>query len=507
MIDINAYISRIGLFNPKPRDKKYLYKSQFYKKSSWNESHAGRNAMLLMNTIFKIVLIFGLLMHYETDDRCILSSDSVASINCPVQAIPVCVVEWGANYRGEAGPGAVRVVGWGDKLSALWGWHEGGLNNTRSLEIIDYNFLARYKNGNIQKKKGILNMHLNIRSLLNKVSEVKNVIKQHNPFIMGISECELKRDRVNEKVFKIPGYDILYPKSWNEHGYARVVVYIKKTFKYEQVHELEDDHIQSVWIKGGQRNSKNIYFCHAYREHLSTLGAAAQREYMSTFLSQWDAATQHGGSDEPNETHISGDLNIDILNGRWLQSDYHLISLSRMLKTTCNVGNFHQLVKDVTRVQFNSVTSVTDMSCIEHVYTNARFRCSEAEVTSFGDSDHDIVSYTRYSKNPPIPARIVCKRSYKDFDSEAFKSDVERTDWSDVYSYDDVDLATECLTRKLRYILNVHAPWVRVQHRKFFVPWITDETKELIVQRDLWKKKAKDLALISPMADQNQKDA
>ena len=200
-------------------------------------------------------------------------------------------------------------------------------------------------------------------------------------------------------------------------------------------------------------------------------------------------------------------MNIDILNGRWLQLDYNLLSFSRLLQNTCDVGNFHQLVKDVTRVQFNSVTSVTDMSCIDHVYTNAKFRCSEAEVTSFGDSDHDIVSYTRYSKNPPIPARIVCKRSYKDFDSEAFKADVERTDWSDVYSYDDVDLATECLTRKLRYILNVHAPWVRVQQRKFFVPWITDETKELIVQRDLWKKKAKDLALISPMADQNQKDA
>ena len=135
-------------------------------------------------------------------------------------------------------------------------------------------------------------MHLNIRSLRNKVSEVKNVIKQHNPFIMGISECELKRDSVDEKVLKIPGYDILYPKSWNEHGYARVVVYIKKTFKYEQVHELEDDHIQSVWIKGGQINSKIIYFCHAYREHLSTLGAAAQQGYMSTFLSQWEAATQ-----------------------------------------------------------------------------------------------------------------------------------------------------------------------------------------------------------------------
>ena len=38
------------------------------------------------------------------------------------------------------------------------------------------NFQAKYKNGN--RKKGILNLHLNIRSLNNKVIEVKNLIKQ-----------------------------------------------------------------------------------------------------------------------------------------------------------------------------------------------------------------------------------------------------------------------------------------------------------------------------------------
>ena len=147
------------------------------------------------------------------------------------------------------------------------------------------------------------------------------------------------------------------------------------------------------------------------------------------------------------------------------------------------------------------------MSCIDHVYTNAKFRCSDPEVITFGDSDHDIISYTRYSKNPPVPARIVCRRSYKNFDRVAFKADVEKVDWSDVYSCTDVDTATECFTRRFRYILNVHAPWVRVQQRKCFAPWISMETKELITQRDLWKQKAKDLALVCAVADQSQVDA
>ena len=146
------------------------------------------------------------------------------------------------------------------------------------------------------------------------------------------------------------------------------------------------------------------------------------------------------------------------------------------------------------------MTNITKISCIDHIYTNAKFRCSAANVISFGDSDHDLISYTRYSKTPPIPARIVLKRSYKNFDKEAFLSDVAKTDWTDVLSCDEVDLATECLTRKFRYILNVHAPWVRVQERKTFSPWITEETKQMMKSRDLWKQKARDLAIISRVA-------
>ena len=118
-------------------------------------------------------------------------------------------------------------------------------------------------------------------------------------------------------------------------------------------------------------------------------------------------------------------------------------------------------------------------------------------MNSFGDSDHDLIGYTRYSKNPPVHVRIICKRSYKNFDIRAFLSDVTNTDWSQVYQCTDVDEATECFTRKFRYILNVHAPWSRISQRKSFCPWPTAETKELMKKRDDWKQTAKDLALMS----------
>ena len=56
-------------------------------------------------------------------------------------------------------------------------------------------------------------------------------------------------------------------------------------------------------------------------------------------------------------------------------------------------------------------------------------------------------------------------------------------------------MATELFTKKLRYVLNVHAPWVMFQQRKSFCPWLTEETKQLMNQRDQLKQRAKDLAM------------
>ena len=83
-------------------------------------------------------------------------------------------------------------------------------------------------------------------------------------------------------------------------------------------------------------------------------------------------------------------MNLDSLEGRWLKSDYPLVNLARM-------------VREVTRVQYNSITQSTNVSCIDHVYTNAKYRCSQVTDTSFGSSDHDMIGYIRYSKELVLP--------------------------------------------------------------------------------------------------------
>ena len=104
-------------------------------------------------------------------------------------------------------------------------------------------------------------MHFNIRSLKYKVFEIKKIVKEQSPNIIGLSETELKKGQHFEiKSLKIPGYNLLLPKSWESDGFARVAVFVKKTFSYIQLHELEDDLVQSIWLEGASKTRNRFTF-------------------------------------------------------------------------------------------------------------------------------------------------------------------------------------------------------------------------------------------------------
>ena len=358
------------------------------------------------------------------------------------------------------------------------------------------NFRARYLHGNINR--GILNIHVNVGSLYKKMVEVKNLVQQEKPHILGLSECELRKRNHDLNFLKIPGYELLLPRSWDVYGKARVVVYIKKSLEYEHLLQLEHEDIQSIWVRAGFKNTKKIYFSHQYREHTSTLGSsmASQRTALDKMLAQWEDAVIHDTSGVPNEVHVAGDMNLDSLGGRWLEPCYSLVSLSRMVELCCSANNFSQMLDKITRVQYNSIRKETATSCIDHVYCNAKYRMSNVRVITFGSSDHDAIAYTRFSKEPHPPSRTIRKRSYKNFKEAEYIRDVANLDFTDVYTTQDVDDAAALLTTKLVEILNVHAPWIVYQRRKHYTPWLTPDTKKLMLERDKYKEQAKSLATV-----------
>ena len=450
MIDLNAYRIRIGTYNV--RFKSRLAKFSKHSILYFNLQHY---LNIFMKIILVMLLVYTALQVFKVGCYFSAESPSLKLTERMVEYIPL----------------VYRILG--KKLSV--------------------NFLARYLNGNGNKpNRGLKNLHVNIRSLKNKISEVKMIVKEHHPHLIGLSECELYKFGNNYDVehLKLPGYELLFPKSWDKFGFARVVLYVKKTLEFKQVFDIEDDRIQSIWVQAGFKNSRKIYYCHNYREHTSSLGSslACQKQYLEKFLLQWELASTHGSRSEPNELHIVGDMNLDALNEKWLQPNYHLAALSKLVQLTCHSLNLSQIVSSATRHQFHSTSADTLISCLDHVYTNASFRCSEVKIIPFGSSDHEIIGYTRFMKEPPCPARTIRKRSYKNFVPEAFCNDLRKINWVEVTSCQDLDIATDIFTHIFQSVLSKHAPWVIFQQRKFFAPWITKETLALMRERDEAKK-------------------
>ena len=66
---------------------------------------------------------------------------------------------------------------------------------------------------------------------------------------------------------------------------------------------------------------------------------------------------------------------------------------------------------------------------------------------------------------------------------------MRKTSWWAVYSCEDANEAAEIFTSKLNKILDRHAPVKTFQTRTNFAPWLSDETKQLMKERDraqLW---------------------
>ena len=389
MIDIETYRTRIGVFTTKNRKSLFKNIQEYYDYSTSDSYNSGKNAFNATKTILKVILILTLLYPTCPDVPPYRPILSTTYTHLPGQCYSSSLVLPALVTSGKFS----TTVTVGEQVLQ---WREYFVVSVKQTT----NCRARSLHGNT--KRGIVNLHINVRSLYRKMVEVKNLVQQEKPHLLGCSECELRKSHHNENSLKIPGYDLLLPKSWDVYGKARVVVYIKKSLEYEHLVGLEDENIQSIWVRAGFKNTKKIFYSHQYREHTSTLGSsmASQRAALDKMLVQWEEALTYDSSGSPNEVHVAGDMNLDSSGGRWLDPGYSLVSLGRMIDQCCSANNFYQMVDKITRVQYNSVRRETATSCIDHVYCNAKHRISTVRVVTFGASDHDAVVYTRFSKEP-----------------------------------------------------------------------------------------------------------
>ena len=353
---------------------------------------------------------------------------------------------------------------------------------------VDWNFLARYTNGN-KRQHGLKILHWNKgpSHLENKKSEIQALVNKYHPHILGLSEANLHSWHDQDKV-QLPEYTLFTCPTLNNPSLqvSRIVVYTHSSLVVKLRPDLMDNTISSIWMEIGLPGRAKILICNTYREwqHLgqqdsSSRTIAAQLERWEIFLQQWEKAIS-----EEKEVIVTGDINIDSF--KWCRDDlpstdstYKLRPLIAALFERIIPQGFSQQVRVATHSWVGQ-----NPSCIDHLYTNKPDKLADVQGHINGGSDHKLIYAVRFARSIKRNVRYIRKRCFKGFNEIEFKEEIKKLQWFDVYSESNVDAAVSLLTGKLTSVLDKYAPIKTIQVRPNYAPWITDTVKEAMRQRD-----------------------
>ena len=356
------------------------------------------------------------------------------------------------------------------------------------------NFWARYVNGN--RNKGIKICHWNIGGgyLCNKMDTIEAILLDHSPHIIGLSEASFWGEHNLDDV-RIPNYKVFFANTLNNPSLniSRVAVYVHQDVTVRLREDLMSQDFSSIWLEVGLPRQKKFLISQIYRdwqyvkqETNTSLNISEQFRRWEIFLNQWEAA-----SNEDIEIHVQGDFNLNFLNFSNLETlpnssqSVRLQSLINSFKTRIIPHGFCQLVEGVTRMWPG-----TESTLLDHHWTNHPEKVSNVHAFYQGASDHKMILAIRKTKKVVTKPRILKKRSFKNFNPQSFIQAVMKISWLDVYLCEDVDQAVHLLTVKLNKVLDEMAPVRVFQVRTHYAPWMSQSTKEQIVERDLAQKKA-----------------
>ena len=358
--------------------------------------------------------------------------------------------------------------------------------------LSDSNFYARYTYGN-RSSRGIKLTHWNAGNahLENKNTELEQLISDHHPHLLGISEANLFSHHCVDNC-KIADYELITSKTLENLNLrvSRVVVYKHISIVAKVREDLMSDRFSSIWLEVGFPGRAKILVCNLYREwqymgqvNNSSLEFTEQMARWIIFLEQWEKALDSG-----KECVVMGDFNLDFLS--FSRSDLPSTSQAHRMKPLVDEmlariapHGVQQCVVGPTRQGRGGQPD----SGLDHLWTNCPGKMSQI-YTRYNGSDHKVIMGIRFAKLIRNSTRYIKKRSFKNFNEEIFLERIRSTSWWDLYQTSDVNLAVQLFTSKINCILDEMAPVRTYQTNSKYCPWLTDSTKELISERNRAQK-------------------
>ena len=174
---------------------------------------------------------------------------------------------------------------------------------------------------NVFENKGMPFVHLNVNSLLNKIDELRTIVKKSKASVFGITETKIDSS-INDEELNIDGYNIIRSDR-NRHG-GGVACYIKNDISFNRKDNFSNA-IENVFLDIYLPKCKTI-----------TLGIIYRPPNQNTFIQNLNEGLQNLDFAK-NEIYLLGDFNIDLT----FEGQYILKFFFRKLKEA--TAKFHLL--------------------------------------------------------------------------------------------------------------------------------------------------------------------
>lgn len=299
--------------------------------------------------------------------------------------------------------------------------------------------------------------HHNIRSLSLHLSGLEDLILSNGLDVVGVTETWLHANIETNQV-SIDGYTFIR-KDYRSRG-SGVGIYINNTLQYKVIRTPSlAEHI-SVQIT---INSLRFCVCVVYRNlslNVNTFTDEIEKLF-SFLLSNCDNVL------------VLGDMNIDLLK--------HNNQGVNAYKATLQDLEITQLIAEPTR----------GGALLDHILTSNADFILDSGIISTTLTDHDVIFSTLNVKRPGTPCRFVSYRDYFRADVELVSQSLAESNIESVYYNTDIDTKVEIFTNVILGIANCCAPMQAKKISKSYAPWLTDNIKLMMTERDTAKAKYK----------------
>ena len=308
--------------------------------------------------------------------------------------------------------------------------------------------------------------HINARSIPKHIHEIDKILQDTTIDILGVSETFISQD-TPENICKIPGYNLIHVDR-DMQCRGGVGIYIHENFAYKKINLpvklVQPEMVFVEVIVGKIKMAVGVIYKSPLIPY--SIYAAIQENLMSV-TSKYDHCI------------LMGDMNIDHLKP-------DLPAYKFFTSYVSDPFAFTQIIDEPTRITATSSTLIDLM-----LTSNPENVKAHGVVDTPGISDHCLIFLAYSIKKPKFRPKMVSKRDFRKFDPEKFQADMSNAPWGNIYAVDndDIDNKVTIFENIHKEIMDKHAPVRTFRVTRPATPWLTDDIKKLMDERDKYKNK------------------